>query len=264
MRPLNLTLSAFGPYAGEMTLPLDELGKSGLYLITGDTGAGKTTLFDAITFALYGEASGGQRSPGMFRSKYAAPETPTFVELEFECRGQRYTVRRAPRYQRPKLHGTGTTEQSAEATLLLPAGAPVTRLQEVNDAIRDILGLDRNQFMQIAMIAQGDFLRLLLAPTEERRQIFRRIFKTDLYQRLQDDLKQEAAALAQRCDAGRRSVEQYIAGVMCPEDDPAFPSLEAARQGKLPAQLLKASGQRHRGVCIYGGLIELYYAAHRH
>ena len=252
MRPLKLTLSAFGPYAGEMTLPLDELGKSGLYLITGDTGAGKTTLFDAITFALYGEASGGQRSPGMFRSKYAAPETPTFVELEFECRGQRYTVRRVPRYQRPKLHGTGTTEQSAEATLLLPAGAPITRLQEVNDAIRDILGLDRSQFMQIAMIAQGDFLRLLLAPTEERRQIFRRIFKTDLYQRLQDDLKQEAAALAQRCDAGRRSVEQYIAGVMCPEDDPAFPSLEAARQGKLPAQeaadriagLLEADRQR--------------------
>ena len=252
MRPLKLTLRAFGPYAGEMTLPLDELGKSGLYLITGDTGAGKTTLFDAITFALYGEASGGQRSPGMFRSKYAAPETPTFVELEFECRGQRYTVRRVPRYQRPKLHGTGTTEQSAEATLLLPAGAPITRLQEVNDAIRDILGLDRSQFMQIAMIAQGDFLRLLLAPTEERRQIFRRIFKTDLYQRLQDDLKQEAAALAQRCDAGRRSVEQYIAGVMCPEDDPAFPSLEAARQGKLPAQeaadliagLLEADRQR--------------------
>lgn len=254
MRPIKLTLSAFGPYAGEMTLPLDELGKSGLYLITGDTGAGKTTLFDAITFALYGEASGGQRSPGMFRSKYAAPETPTFVELEFECRGRRYTVRRVPRYQRPKLHGTGTTEQSAEATLLLPAGAPVTRLQEVNDAIRDILGLDRSQFMQIAMIAQGDFLRLLLAPTEERRQIFRRIFKTDLYQRLQDDLKQEAAALAQRCDAGRRSVEQYIAGVMCPEDDPAFPSLEAARQGKLPAQeaadliagLLEADRQRSR------------------
>ena len=256
MRPLKLTLSAFGPYAGEMTLPLDELGKSGLYLITGDTGAGKTTLFDAITFALYGEASGGQRSPGMFRSKYAAPETPTFVELEFECRGRRYTVRRVPRYQRPKLHGTGTTEQSAEATLLPPAGAPITRLQEVNDAIRDILGLDRNQFMQIAMIAQGDFLRLLLAPTEERRQIFRRIFKTDLYQRLQDDLKQEAATLAQRCDAGRRSVEQYIAGVMCPEDDPAFPSLEAARQGKLPAQeaadriagLLEADRQRSQAL----------------
>ena len=236
MRPIKLTLSAFGPYAGEMTLPLDELGKSGLYLITGDTGAGKTTLFDAITFALYGEASGDQRSPGMFRSKYAAPETPTFVELEFECRGQRCTVRRVPRYQRPKLHGTGTTEQSAEATLQLPTGAPITRLQEVNDAIRDILGLDRNQFMQIAMIAQGDFLKLLLAPTEERRQIFRRIFKTDLYQRLQDDLKQEASALAQRCESGRRSVQQYISGVMCPEDDPRLACLEAAKQGQLPLE----------------------------
>ena len=120
MRPLKLTLSAFGPYAGEAVLDMDSLGQNGLYLITGDTGAGKTTLFDAITFALYGEASGDNRSPGMFRSKYAAPDTPTYVELEFLCRGKGYTLRRVPEYQRPKLHGTGTTAQQAEASLILP------------------------------------------------------------------------------------------------------------------------------------------------
>ena len=124
MRPIKLTLSAFGPYARQQVLELDSLGSSGLYLITGDTGAGKTTLFDAITFALYGQASGDNRNPDMFRSKYAAPETPTFVELEFECRGKRYTLRRCPEYQRPKLHGTGTTTQRPEAWLLMPDGTP--------------------------------------------------------------------------------------------------------------------------------------------
>ena len=147
MRPTKLTLSAFGPYAGQAVLNMEDLGRQGLYLITGDTGAGKTTLFDAITFALYGEASGDNRSPGMFRSKYAAPETPTFVELEFECRGKRYTLRRCPEYQRPKLHGTGTTTQRPEAWLLMPDGTPITKPREVDAAVGEILGLDRNQFM---------------------------------------------------------------------------------------------------------------------
>ena len=117
MRPLKLTLSAFGPYAGEVTLPMEKLGESGLYLITGDTGAGKTTLFDAITFALYGEASGVSREPSMLRSKYAAPEAPTFVEMEFLCAGRRYTVRRSPSYDRPSRRGGGLTREAARATL---------------------------------------------------------------------------------------------------------------------------------------------------
>ena len=164
----------------------------------------------------------------MFRSKYAAPETPTFVELEFECRGKRYTLRRCPEYQRPKLHGTGTTTQRPEAWLLMPDGTPITKPREVDAAVGEILGLDRNQFMQIAMIAQGDFLKLLLASTEDRKQIFRKIFKTDLFQQLQESLKRESGKLSDRCADARKSVEQYIAGVRCEEADPLYPQLQLA------------------------------------
>ena len=204
MRPIRLTISAFGPYAGSTTLALDKLGQRGLYLITGDTGAGKTTIFDAITFALYGEASGDYRDAGMFRSKYAAADTPTFVELEFAYRDKTYLVRRSPEYQRPKARGEGFTMQKAEAQLTMPDGAVLGKPREVDAAIRDIMGIDRNQFLQIAMIAQGDFLKLLLAPTEDRKRIFRKIFKTDLYQRLQEDLKRESGALRDRCTEARQ------------------------------------------------------------
>ena len=124
MRPLNLTMSAFGPYAGQTTVDFSVLGTSGLYLITGDTGAGKTTIFDAITYALYGEASGESRESSMLRSKYAAAETPTFVELTFTNGGRTYTVRRNPEYTRPKTRGTGTTVQKADAELTMPDGRP--------------------------------------------------------------------------------------------------------------------------------------------
>ena len=158
MRPLKLTMSAFGPYAGRMELDFETLGSSGLYLITGDTGAGKTTIFDAISFALFGEASGGNREPGMLRSKYADPTTPTEVTLTFRYAGKEYTITRNPEYQRPKGRGAGMTRQAANATLLLPEGDPVTKPKEVNMAIRELLGIDREQFAQVAMIAQGDFL----------------------------------------------------------------------------------------------------------
>ena len=120
MRPIKLTISAFGPYAKETEIILDELGERGLYLITGDTGAGKTTIFDAIAFALYGEESGNEREPGMLRSKYADPKTPTFVELEFFYQGQNYHIRRNPEYMRPKDRGEGMTLQRADAVLEFP------------------------------------------------------------------------------------------------------------------------------------------------
>ena len=157
MRPIKLELSAFGPYAGETVIDFDKLGQSGLYLITGDTGAGKTTLFDAITFALYGEASGDNREPGMLRSKYAEPQTPTEVKLNFRNGGKEYIVKRNPEYERPAKRGEGMKTQKADAELTLPDGGVVTKRKEVDLAIKEILGIDRNQFSQIAMIAQGDF-----------------------------------------------------------------------------------------------------------
>lgn len=162
MRPIKLTISAFGPYAKETEIILDELGERGLYLITGDTGAGKTTIFDAIAFALYGEASGNEREPGMLRSKYADPKTPTFVELEFFYQGQNYHIRRNPEYMRPKDRGEGMTLQRADAVLEFPDDRlPVTKAKEVTKAVTELIGLDRGQFTQIAMLAQGDFMKLL-------------------------------------------------------------------------------------------------------
>ena len=187
MRPLKLTLSAFGPYAAETVLDLAQLGRGGLYLVTGDTGAGKTTLFDAITYALYDHSSGGVRDGAMLRSQYAEPGTPTFVELEFEVRGQRFTVRRNPEYLRPKARGEGFTTEKADACLTYADGRPpVTRAKDVTAAVVDIIGLDYNQFSQIAMIAQGQFTRLLNASTEERSKIFRKLFRTQPYRRLQE------------------------------------------------------------------------------
>ena len=140
MRPLKLTLSAFGPYAAETVLELAKLGRGGLYLVTGDTGAGKTTLFDAITYALYDHSSGGVREGAMLRCKYADPRTPTFVELEFEVNGQRYTVRRNPEYTRPKVRGEGFTTEKADAVLTFPdTRPPVTKAEDVTAAVMEII-----------------------------------------------------------------------------------------------------------------------------
>ena len=234
MRPLKLTMSAFGPYAETVELNFELLGSSGLYLVTGDTGAGKTTIFDAITFALYGEASGNIREPAMLRSKYANAKTPTEVELTFLYSGKTYTVKRNPEYMRPKERGEGFTKKAADACLTLPDGKVITRLKEVNTAIREIIGLDREQFAQVSMIAQGDFLKLLLADTKERQSIFRSIFNTHLYVQLQNKLKDEANAVwVQWKDAGQ-SLRQYMAGIVCSENSVHQEAVDAAKTGEMP------------------------------
>ncbi len=213
MKPLKLIVSAFGPYAGRTEIDFTLLGKQGLYLITGDTGAGKTTIFDAITFALYGEASGKVRDSAMFRSKYAQPLVPTFVELTFEYQGSVYTVNRNPEYDRPKGRGTGMTRQKSEAVLTFPdKRQPVTKSRDVTRAIEELIGLDYRQFTQIAMIAQGDFQKLLLAGTAERSEIFRRIFHTELYQEIQLRLKDAVKARGKDYDEIRRSIAQSLSG----------------------------------------------------
>ncbi len=236
MRPIKLTMSAFGPYAGQTVLELDQLGTQGLYLITGDTGAGKTTIFDAIAYALFGEASSDNRKPDMLRSKYADPTTPTEVELVFSYGGEVYTVQRNPEYERPsKKRGGGFVREKADATLTLPNGQVIAKVKDVNVKIQAILGIDREQFTQIAMIAQGEFRRLLQADTQERRKIFRSIFKTERYETLQTKLKEAAAQAKGRCEELGQSVQQYVSGIQCVEDNLLYPKAQSAVEGQLPA-----------------------------
>ena len=214
MRPEKLTISAFGPYADRTEIDFSRLGDSGLYLITGDTGAGKTTIFDAITFALYGQASGQVRDSAMFRSKYADTAMETFVELVFSYQGKKYQVFRSPEYMAPKKRGTGLTLRKAEAQLIYPdERQPVTKARDVTRAIEELLGLDYEQFTQIAMIAQGDFQKLLLAGTVQRGEIFRQIFHTGIYQQVQLRLKDAARSRYKEYDEMRRSIAQYLDGV---------------------------------------------------
>lgn len=217
MRPIRLTISAFGPYAGETTIEFSRLGDRGLYLITGDTGAGKTTIFDAITFALYGEASGQERRSAMLRSKYAEPAQDTFVELQFALRGQSYTVRRSPEYERQKKSGEGTTRQPAKAVLTWPDGHVTASYRGATQDIENEIGLTRDQFAQIGMIAQGDFKRLLLAGTDERRAILRRIFHTERFEALQDQLGKRANGLRREAEEAERALLQDAARLDMPE-----------------------------------------------
>ncbi|MBQ7573570.1 MAG: SMC family ATPase [Clostridia bacterium] len=210
MRPLKLIISAFGPYADTVTLDMEELGQNGLYLICGDTGAGKTTIFDAITFALFGEASGGARNPQMLRSRYAKPEVKTFVDLTFIHNGKTYNIVRNPEYIRPKARGEGTTSERADATLTFPNGNVVTKTSDVTKAVEEIIGVDMMQFTQIVMLAQGAFQKLLLSPTQEREKIFRQIFKTGKFEKIQSELSK----LYQECETEYKSEETKIETVI--------------------------------------------------
>ena len=251
MRPLFLTIAGFGPYAEVQKLDFTTLGEAGLYLITGDTGAGKTTIFDAITFALFGAPSGDSRDASMLRSKYAKADAPTYVELCFSHGGNTYTLRRNPEYERVKARGSGTTKQAADACLTFPDGHSVTRVKDVDRAVRDIIGLTREQFSQVAMIAQGDFRRLLQADTKERQKIFRDIFGTNLYVSLQNQLRERTARLREQKEQADHSIRQYLGGMLWDEAFPLGEKCALAKAGQLPfgeipelfAQLLAADAE---------------------
>ena len=216
MRPLKLVMSAFGPYAGQTVIDFSKLGEQGLYLITGDTGAGKTVIFDAVSYALYGQTSGGVRDANMLRSQYADADTPTFVELEFSFHGKCYKVRRNPEYRRPAKRGAGMTKEKAGAELYYPDGrVPVTRMSDVDKSIVELLGLNHKQFTQITMIAQGQFRKFLDTNTDERSKIFRDLFHTYFFQQLQDKLKQDAAAKRNEFVEQQRRSEQALNGICC-------------------------------------------------
>lgn len=244
MRPLKITMSAFGPYAGEVTLDMQKLGKSGIYLITGDTGAGKTTIFDAISYALYGEASGNYRENTTLRSKYASADTPTFVELEFEYNNEIYKINRNPEYPRPNKRGEGFTKQSANAELVMPDGSVITKIKEVSAKVEEIIGINKNQFSQIAMIAQGDFRKLLNCETNERSKIFRKIFKTEPYHNIEIKLSSLFNELRRNREKEKSGIEQYINQLKCNENDTLSIELERAKSGDvLIEDVIKLAGE---------------------
>ena len=211
MKPLKLTMSAFGSYAGKNVI--DFTGQQqGIFLITGDTGAGKTTIFDAITYALYNQTSGGERNGNMMRSQYARPETETYVELEFLYRGQTYRVRRNPDYKITKTLKNGKIREQKvphSVELTLPDGTVFPEKKNATDAkIIEILGLTADQFSQIVMIAQGDFLKLLYTKSDERKMIFSKLFRTDIYWKIQENLRRKSMEMDERIQENDQAFEQ--------------------------------------------------------
>ena len=211
MKPLKLTMSAFGSYAGKNVI--DFTGQQqGIFLITGDTGAGKTTIFDAITYVLYNQTSGGERNGNMMRSQYARPETETYVELEFLYRGQTYRVRRNPDYKITKTLKNGKIREQKvphSVELTLPDGTVFPEKKNATDAkIIEILGLTADQFSQIVMIAQGDFLKLLYTKSDERKMIFSKLFRTDIYWKIQENLRRKSMEMDERIQENDRAFEQ--------------------------------------------------------
>lgn len=217
MKPKYLKISAFGPYSGENEIDFTKMSDS-LFLITGDTGAGKTSIFDAITFALYGEASGNVRTSSMFRSDFADESLETYVELTFEVNGNEYFIRRSPEYKRIKKRGSGFTKKVADALLVYPDGRRVTKYLQVTEEVTSILGITKEQFTSIAMIAQGDFMKLILAKTDERSKIFRDIFDTSVYLKFQERIKQETSSRQWKNKEYENSISQYRHDTVCNEN----------------------------------------------
>lgn len=242
MRPIELKMSAFGPYAGEEIIDFSLLGKNGLFLITGDTGAGKTTIFDAICFALYGQASGGskRRSNKSFRSDFADETRETWVEFTFEHRGMRYRIRRNPEYQKANRK----TPKPADAQMeCLDDGRVWSRIEEVRRTVEQLIGLNENQFGQVAMIAQGDFLKILHAASDKRREIFRQIFDTQIYDDITNAVKERCSQAKEADAAAQQEYSRLAAQIELPEDEDAGEIAmlgESSIHGKILTERLEA------------------------
>ena len=230
MRPIKLIISAFGPYAGTMPeIDFTQFGKNGLFLIAGDTGAGKTTIFDAICFALYGKTSGSYRDTKNLRSEYAEDSTESYVDFYFFHQGRSFHVFRQPAYSRKKLKGTGYITVPEKAAFYEEDRPPVEGLTQVNNAVKELLHIDDKQFKQIAMIAQGEFWDLLNAKTEKRTEILRTIFLTDGYKAIEYKLKDRMdAGYREKCTA-EHSILQYFSGIEARGEGPVYKDYSAAK-----------------------------------
>lgn len=219
MRPLKLTMTGFGPYKDRTFIDFESLGNGGLYLVTGDTGAGKTYIFDAITYALYGEMSGSGRDSKSVRSQYAEEGEITEVILEFERSGRRYKLTRNPEYSRRKERGEGFTKKQAGASLIKPGGDLVEGSTKVTEAVKEILGIDKGQFCSIVMIAQGEFRKVLNANTDDRQKLFRKLFGTISYDRLAQMLKEKSRSVEDEYNDRKRKVCAQLTNISCSFDE---------------------------------------------
>ncbi|SDM84357.1 AAA family ATPase [Acetanaerobacterium elongatum] len=245
MKPLTLTINAFGPYAGRQEIDFEQLAGQNLFLITGPTGAGKTTVFDAITFALYGRASGeSRRDAEKLKSDYATPDEPCFVRLSFLLRGEVYTIERRPKQQRI-TRGGGISTANGDALLTLPNGTAIKGISDVNAKVNELLGLDCSQFRQIVMLPQGEFKRLLESGSDEKQVIFRKIFSTGLYSLVEAKLKARCSELKLKLDAASANLGEYARMLLAAEFQPlqqalAQPSINYPEVVALTEELIDA------------------------
>lgn len=249
MKPLYLRISGFGPFPGTHEIPLEKMGEAGVFLVTGDTGSGKTTIFDAICFALYGETSGGVRNPEQLRSQYCEPMTETSVELSFLCRDKFYRVYRNLEYKRKKLYGDGMTVEGKNATLYSEDGTVLAeRVEAVNAKIIEITGMRANQFRQIIMIAQGAFQKFLFSSSTEKEDILRQLFQTYACKSVQELLKSKTDDAAQVVQNEEREI-CYALHQIAPLDEEAAGQYQLLleRDGAAVAaelcQMLQQSGE---------------------
>ena len=230
MKPIKLIISSIGPYAGLMPeIDFERFEEQGLFLITGDTGAGKTMIFDAICYALYGETSGTYREKEYLRSEYADPSQKSFVDFYFSHQGKNYRVYREPAYEREKLRGSGTTWESENAILYIDGSKTVEKTTKVNEKIIEMLKIDCKQFKQIAMIAQGEFWQLLNANTEKRTQILRTIFETGGYMDIENKLYLRMKKNESEVHDAERSIVQYFDDVAADAESESFEEYQELR-----------------------------------
>ena len=234
MKPIYLEWSAFGPFADKVVLEMEQFLSEGVFLVHGATGAGKTTMFDAISFALFGNASGEYRQVDSFRSDFAKDDVKTYVILEFSHNGSNYRVERRPAYKRLKQRGEGYTDSKAEAVLCMPDGSKIVGYQTVTEKIEEILSLDWKQFKQISMIAQGEFLKLLTVESKERGEIFRKVFHTGNLERIGKQLKEKMLTIKRNCEEVERSLNQYYHTIECPADSESLQRKETASIKEIP------------------------------